>query len=145
MTTFVNIYQHPIDLRYRIAGKEYNRPKIDDIEIDTPTYTTRPFTGAYLLPGETVDMGDAEIVAIIHARALKTESPFSGGTSYTNTSDVAEVVSYRVTGKLYDQPVDGINSEYNSTASTSSAYDSIRVFPGDTVTLGDSVIVDVGH
>ena len=143
MTTFVNIYSHPVDLRYRIANKEYNRPKIDDIEIDTPTYTTRPFTGAYLLPGETVDMGDAEIVAIIHAHALKTESPFSGGTSYTNTSDVAKVVSYRVTGKLYDQPVDGINSEYNSPTSTSSAYDSIRVFPGDTVTLGDSVIVDV--
>lgn len=143
MTTFVNIYSHPVDLRYHIAGKEYNRPKVDNIEIDTPTYTTRPFTGAYLLPGETVDMGDAEIVAIIHAPALKTESPFSSGTTHTNTSDVAEVVSYKVKGKLYSQPVDTADSEYNSPTSTSVDYDSIRVFPGDTVTLGDSIVVSV--
>ena len=142
MTTFVNIYSHPVDVRYHIAGKEYNRPKVDNVDIDTPTYTTFPFTGAFLLPGEVVDLGDAKVVAVIHSAALKTESPFDSGVSYTNTSDVVQIVSYKVNGKLYDQPT--TIGEFNSPTATSAAFDSIRVFPGDTVTLGDSVIITPG-
>jgi len=143
MTIYKNYNTFPIELHIRRPGIEYDRPIENNTQTETATYSTLPFEGVLLRPGQEVDINGAEVVSAINLLKNPAISPFSSGTSYTNTTGDIREVLFRINGKSYAQ-TSSPNSAYNSPTASSDDFDMIRVNPGQTVTLGDSVITYTG-
>lgn len=143
MALYTNYYDYPVKLNVRLANKEYGRQKVNDVEIDTPEFTTYQFTCLYVVPGATIDTGTAEIY-IEDNIMLDYRSPFTDGVPYTNHSADVKIVFYRISSKTYGQPIIKPNGQHNSPTSTTYQFDTVYVPPGKTVYLGDSVIDHVG-
>jgi len=143
MALYTNHYDYPVELRVRLPNKEYYRAKVDNVDLDSPEFTTYPFKGILVMPGVTVDTGEAEIYEEVNMM-LWNQIPFPDGTKYTNDSNEVKIVFYRINGKLYNQSETAYNTNFNSPTATSYDFDTAYVPPGKSVTLGDSVIDHVG-
>lgn len=143
MALYTNYYDYPVRLHVRLPNKEYFRQKVNNVELDSPTFTTYPFSSIDILPGATFDIGDAEIYEEVNF-LLDCRSPYADGLTYTNDSDELKIVFYRLNNKLYEQPMIDGDTDYNSSESTSYKHDMVHVPPKNTVHLGDSTIIGVG-
>ena len=143
MAIYTNYYDYPVELHVRLPNKEYFRQKVDNVELDSPEFTTYPFKTIYVPVGETVDTGEAEIYEEVNL-FLDYRSPFADGVEYTNDSDELKIVFYRINGKLYNQPKLAFETLHNSPTSTTYDFDTVYVPPHKTVYLGDSVIDHIG-
>lgn len=142
MALYTNNYDYPVELHVRLPNKEYFRLKEDNVELDSPEFTTYPYKSIYVPVGKTVDTGEAEIYEEVNL-LLNYHSPFSDGVEYTNSSDELKIVFFRINGKQYNLPSQD-NVFYNSPESTTYDFDSVYVPPGKTVFLGNSNIDHVG-
>lgn len=143
MALYTNQYDYPVELHVRIPNKEYYRAKVDNVDLDSPEFTTYPFKGIYVLPGDTVDTGEAEIYEEVNLM-LWEQYPAPDGTTYKNESAEIKIVFYKINGKKYHQPSINGDTMFNSPTATSYIADSVYVPPGKTATIGNAVIDYVG-